>query len=473
MVDNFKSALLLSKAIRNGDISASYAVEQTYRKILDVDGNVNAFVRTTIEDAMKTAEKIDNMSPERRRKLHSLSGVPIVVKDNIVTKDIPTTAASRILQNWIPPYDSRVVQILREELMPIIGKTNLDEFAMGSATLNPCTGNTTNIVDNTLCVGGSSGGSAASVQSKQVHLAIGSDTGGSVRQPAALCGIFGYKPTYGAISRYGLIAFGSSLDQIGILASNIEDLAALYSTLAQSDDDDLTSKLYATNSREEKREYKVKKIGIIKNYCEDEELDRNIHSALNKFIKEKISGRQGYVLDVVEEECFDNLIEMYRVISYAEAFSNLNRYDGTIYGKAAEKQSTVERYRLSFGGEVRRRIVSGNMLLSEKSDKNYYRRAVLWRKKLIERVDQIFKSYSILICPTIPYVSLSVDQVDSIQNHDKYSVLGNLAMLPAISIPMELAKGKHTAVQLYAGRGGDDLLLSTASDILSAHQPSR
>lgn len=370
-------------------------------------------------DGIKVAEKID----ERRLNgecLSGVAGIPLAVKDNICTKGIRTTCASKILEGFIPPYNATVIQKLIE--MPILGKTNMDEFAMGSTGENSAFFKTVNPIDSMLSPGGSSSGSAAAVSGNLTPVALGSDTGGSVRMPAQMCKICGFKPSYGAVSRYGLIAFASSLDQIGILSKSVSDCKLLFDAMRGQDTYDMTS-------------INVSDKAISNPECA-------------YFIKNE----SGINADEIKLSMLPYLLPIYYIISSAEAASNLSRYDGVRYGRDSQ-----------FGAEVKRRIELGNFVLSAENIGEYYNRACRARALLCEEMDRLFNKYDFILMPTLTdnvrKINEKCSNVD-IYSLDAYTVLANLAYLPAISLPI----GK-SGVTIMTRRGGDTALLKFAEEV--------
>ncbi len=394
----------LSKKLCNREISA-YELTKNYLEKAD---KLGAYLFKNVA-ALETAKRVD----ERLAKgevLHPLAGIPIAVKDNIVTKDIPTTCASRTLENYIPPYDATVITKLKAAGLPILGKTNMDEFGMGSTGENSAFYPTKNPRDNTCVPGGSSSGSAAAVAGGLAPVALGSDTGGSCRLPAAFCGIVGFKPSYGAVSRYGLIAFASSLDQIGILSKTVSDAGLIFDVISGRDPRDMTSIDISENT-----EYTPK----IKRF-ED-----------------------------IEDALFDLALPAYYIISSAEASSNLARYDGVYYGSDG-----------LFGDEVRRRIELGNFVLSAENIGEYYNKASSVRAALCRKMDELFANCDFIVMPTAPDEIPKLCQLangSEMYEKDRFTMLANLAYLPAITLP--------SGVTIMAQRGRDKALLSYAREV--------
>lgn len=411
------SAENLAKALQNREISA-LEVCDTYCACADVP---HAFLTKSTEYARQIASNVD----ARRMRgdvLEPLAGVPIAVKDNICTAGIRTTCASKTLEDFTPVYHATVIEKILAAGMPILGKTNMDEFAMGSTGEHSAFYPTENPFRPGTVPGGSSSGSAAAVAGRLAPLALGSDTGGSVRLPAAYCGLVGLKPSYGAVSRFGLIAFASSLDQIGILARDVTDAELLFSVIAGHDARDMTS-FSLENIR-----FSAPRIGIL---------------------AENESHMEG---ERVSISLFNELLPVYYILSSAEAASNLARYDGIRFGRDAQ-----------FGDEVRRRIALGNFVLSAEHVGEYYDKAVRARTLIMHEVEELFSRFDILVLPTAacaaPKFGESRKACDTYA-FDAYTVLANLAYLPAISLPVG-----ERGVTLLARRGADRALLRVAKEV--------
>ena len=377
----------LVKKIKDKEISCVEVLDYYVKEIEKKEDKIDAFLSLDIDNAFKKAEELDEKIA-KGEKVGALCGIPIAIKDNMCTRGVKTTCASKMLEDFVPPYDATVIQKLNEEDAILIGKTNLDEFAMGSSTENSAFKITKNPIDNSRVPGGSSGGSAAAVGSEMVPLALGSDTGGSIRQPASFCGIVGMKPTYGLVSRFGLIAFGSSLDQIGPFSMSVEDNAYLLNIIAGEDDSDGT-----TAKGLEKKDYTENidsgiegmKIGIPKEFIEEDGLDRQIKDVILKDIE--ILRELGAEVEVFSLPTTKDGLAPYYIISSAEASSNLARFDAVRYGYRAKDfenvSDLVEKSRSeAFGREVKRRIMLGTYALSSGYYDAYYNKAQKLRSKL-------------------------------------------------------------------------------------------
>ncbi len=375
------------------------------------------------------------------------NGIPVGVKDNIVVKGIPATCGSKILKNYVPPYSATAWIRLEEKGFFLAGKTNLDEFAMGSSTEHSAFGPTKNPWDLSRVPGGSSGGSAAAVAADLTKVALGSDTGGSVRQPAAFCGIVGFKPTYGRISRYGLVAFASSLDQIGILSKWIDDAAFIFSLIAGYDPMDSTSAKVEVPTVEELLSDRLD--SFLFAYPSEEFLkyiSSEIKEAFKEFIKllEAIGGKG----EEVDLSLLERAIEAYYILAPAEASSNLARYDGVRYGYRASDYNELEEMYMKtreegFGQEVKRRIILGTFVLSSGYYDDYYGKALTFRRHLARFFEKMFSKYRFIVLPTTPGVAFKLGEKQdpiSMYLEDLFTIPANLAGIPAINIPFKLSK---------------------------------
>ncbi len=450
----------------NKEISAVELTSLYYENIEKNDQQVGAYITLCKEQAMIAAksaqEKINN------KQGTYLTGIPMALKDNICTKDIKTTCGSKILENFIPPYNATVVEKLNNQNAIILGKVNLDEFAMGGSTENSYfQKTTTNPHDITKVPGGSSGGSAASVASDMAVYALGSDTGGSIRQPASFCGIVGLKPTYGTISRNGLVAFASSLDQIGPLTKTVEDAGLVLNGIAGIDKFDSTSSDsgisdYTVNM---KNDVKNKKLAIPKNYLSKGLASDVKQSVLNAI---KVYEKMGVIVEEVDLQFTDYAIAAYYIISSAEASSNLARYDGVKYGYRSENfNNLLELYKNSrsegFGEEVKRRIMLGTYVLSSGYYDAYYKKALQVRTLIKNEFDKLFETYDGIIGPTAPTTAYGIGEKkdDPLEMYlgDIYTVSVNIAGLPAISIPCGFDSQKLPIGLQLIGKAFDETTL--------------
>ena len=437
------TAVTLGKKIKAGEVSVAEAAKACMDSIERYDSEYNCFVTVADrEGVMKQAEEIQKKI-DNGELTGPLAGVPVAIKDNMCLNGMLTTCSSKILSNFVPTYTSEAVEKLIEAGMVIVGKTNMDEFAMGSTTETSYYGETKNPWDKNKVPGGSSGGSAAAVAAEEVVCALGSDTGGSIRQPASFCGVTGIKPTYGRVSRYGLIAYGSSLDQIGPLAKDVTDCAALLEIISQYDKKDSTSVNRDDNDFTGALVDDVKglKIGLPRDYF-SEGLDPDIKDAVYA-AAEKLE-EKGAIVEEFDLGMVEYTIPTYYIIAAAEASSNLERFDGVKYGYRTDSYTDLHNmYKKSrsegFGPEVKRRIMLGSFVLSSGYYDAYYVKA-LKAKALIKRAyDKAFEKYDIILGPVAPTTALKMGESlsDPIKMYlgDVYTVPVNLAGLPGISLP--------------------------------------
>jgi aspartyl-tRNA(Asn)/glutamyl-tRNA(Gln) amidotransferase subunit A len=464
-----QTAVEIRRAIAAGRTSAGEICEAALSRIAALDERIGAFRILDADRARRRASELDG----RRNELSGLPllGVPVAIKDNICTRGLRTTASSRILASYIPPYDATVVERLESAGAIIIGKTNCDEFAMGSSTENSAFGPTCNPWQIDRIPGGSSGGSAAAVAARMVPLALGSDTGGSIRQPAALCGVVGLKPTYGRVSRYGLLAFASSLDQIGPLATSVEDVALALSVIAGHDVRDATScrePLPDFNTDISADSLKGTRIGVPRTLMADG-VEGGVMSAFNQAL-EVLENRGASLVDV-ELPHSRHAIPVYYLIATAEASSNLARYDGVRYGVRAEAGTLVDMYERTrgsgFGAEVKRRIMLGTYVLSAGYYDAYYLKAQQVRTLIKTDYDTVLSDVNLVAMPTSPTAAFPIGEriADPIQMYlaDVFTVGANLAGLPAVSIPCGFtAEGLPVGLQL-TGRRMDEATVLRAS----------
>jgi len=449
------------------EISAMELTEAALRRIEAVDGAVKAFVTVTKAEALAAAALVD-AKRLRGEKMPPLAGIPMALKDNICTKGVLTTCSSKILHNFVPPYDAAVVELLRDAGAVLLGKTNLDEFAMGSSTENSAFFTTRNPWDTQRVPGGSSGGSAAAVAADEVCFALGSDTGGSIRQPAAFCGVVGLKPTYGRVSRYGLIAFASSLDQIGPLTKDIWDCALLMNAIARYDSRDTTSVAVETADYTAKLAGGVKglKIGVPKEYF-SAGIDPEVQAAAYKALAVLVA--LGAVIEEVSLPHTDYGIPVYYLIAPAEASSNLARYDGVQYGYKAEAESLLEMYRKTrsqgFGSEVKRRIMLGTYALSSGYYDAYYLKALQVRTLIKQDFDEAFKKFDLILTPAAPSVAFLAGTVEdplTMYLNDICTIPVNLAGLPALSMPCGFVNNLPVGLQLIGKPFAEATILRAA-----------
>ena len=436
------SSLDLARAIKRGEAGVKDAVKISLEQIKKADGTVHAFLET---DEKKIYDRVKEVEAGIRSGKYTgpLAGVPVAVKDNICTAGRKTTCASRILENFVPTYDAEAVKKLEQAGMVIIGKTNMDEFAMGSTTETSAFGITRNPWNTNKVPGGSSGGSCAAVAAGEAFAALGSDTGGSIRQPSSYCGVTGMKPTYGTVSRYGLIAYASSLDQIGPVGKNVEDCAALLEVIAGYDPKDSTSvqrkDLNFTDAL--KKDLRGVKIGIPKEYL-SEGLDEDVKKALVDAVQ--LMSQNGAIVEFFSLGLVDYVIPAYYIIASAEASSNLARFDGVKYGfRSKEFEGLHDMYKKTraegFGEEVKRRILLGSFVLSSGYYDAYYLKALKVKAMIKKAFDDAFVKYDMILAPaapsTAPEVGSSLQDPLKMYLSDVYTAGVNLAGLPAISVP--------------------------------------
>lgn len=454
----------LAKMIKEKKITSTQVIEELVERIENIDDKIGAYVSYDKEKALEIAKKLDKSEP-----LSKLHGVPVALKDNIVSYKDKTTAASKMLSNYVGSYDATVVVKMRKAGIIPFGKANMDEFAMGSSSETSYVKKASNPFDLDRIPGGSSGGSASMVAAKEAFIALGSDTGGSVRQPASLCGVVGLKPTYGRVSRYGLMAFGSSLDQIGILARNSKDIASLLEIIAGYDELDATSANIEVPeyTKTLNKDIKGLVVGLPKEYYSDQ-LDNSVKESIDEAKKEL--EKLGVVFKNISLPHTKYAIATYYIISSAEAASNLARYDGVRYGYRASNNSVEDLYVKSrtqgFGLEVKRRIMIGNYVLCSGFYDAYYKRASQIRRLIKNDFEKAFKEVDLILTPTSPVKASKKGEKISdpltMYLSDIYTVCINLAGLPAISVPTKL-KDLPVGMQLIADYFKEDLLLNVAN----------
>ena len=466
----------LGRALRSGELTATALLEESLAAIQrssEDDSPLNCFVSLAEEAARQDAQAADR-ALENGRDPGPLAGIPVALKDNICVRGLPTSCASRILDGYVSPFEATVTRKLRAAGAVIVGKTNLDEFAMGSSSENSAFGPVRNPIDRRRVAGGSSGGSAAAVAAGLVPLALGSDTGGSIRQPAALCGVVGTKPTYGRVSRYGLVAFASSFDQIGPITRSVEDACIARAAIAGRDERDSTSAEvsvpdFVAGLDDDARGLVV---GVPREYM-GEELDPRI-ADLCRSATERLSER-GVEIREVSLPHTRYAIPAYYLIANAEASSNLARYDGVRYGLRDERaESTRDVYRLTrgggFGTEVKRRIMLGTYGLSSGYYEAYYGRGQRVRRLIRQDFDQVFASgVDVLFTPTSPTAAFPIgERIDDpvrMYLSDIFTVTANLTGLPAISIPIGDVDGLPAGGQFIAHSFEERLMLRAAAEL--------
>ena len=433
----------INELLKKKEIKPVDLVNEAFERI-ESNSDLNAFITLDKERAVARAIELESKEVD-----NILFGIPIAVKDNIVTKDLRTTCASHILDNFMPIYDATVVEKINDKNMIIIGKTNMDEFAMGSTSQTSYFGAPKNPWDTTKISGGSSGGSAVCVSSRMVPLSLGSDTGGSIRQPASYCGIVGMKPTYGRVSRYGLVAFGSSLDQIGPMTRNVYENALLLNAICGRDNKDLTS------SYEEVVDF-TSKIGedisgmkiAIPNYFVSDIVSSEVKEKLDNVVS--ILKENGATVDYIDIDYIENAVTLYQIIGMGEASSNLARFDGVRYGYSVEEPANIDELYCKtrgegFGAEVKRRIMVGSYLLSGENADIYYTKALQIRNGIRESFKEAFEKYDLIIGPnaTTTAYNLGEGLDDPLKTFldDVLVFPANMAGLPGMNVPMGFGSG--------------------------------
>ncbi|MEN9521174.1 MAG: hypothetical protein RLZZ381_3762 [Cyanobacteriota bacterium] len=460
----------LHQQLVNKERSAVEIAQATLKQIEAVEPKVKAFLAVTTESALATAKAVDDKIAAGET-IGILEGIPVGIKDNICTKGIKTTCASQILANFVPPYESTVTQKLKDAGAVLVGKTNLDEFAMGGSTENSSFQTTANPWDLERVPGGSSGGSAAAVAAGECVVSLGSDTGGSIRQPASLCGVVGMKPTYGLVSRFGLVAFGSSLDQIGPFARTVEDSAILLKEIAGYDPNDSTSLKVDIPDYTQYLQPKLKpglKVGIIKETFGD-----GLDPTVAEKIQKAIATLTELGAEVKEISCprFRYGIAAYYIIAPSEASANLARYDAVRYGLRQESDNLLEMYTntraAGFGAEVKRRIMIGTYTLSAGYYDAYYLKAQQVRTLIKQDFERAFAEVDVLVSPTAPTTAFKAGDktTDPLSMYllDLMTIPVNLAGLPGISIPCGFdSQGLPIGLQLISNVLREDILFHTA-----------
>ncbi len=460
-----ESIRALHQQLVNKERSAVELAQAALERIQALEPRLHSFLQVTADQALAQAAQVDAQIAAGET-IGLLAGIPTGVKDNLCTRGIPTTCASRILQNFVPPYESTVTQKLLDAGAVIVGKTNLDEFAMGGSTETSAFQRTANPWDLERVPGGSSGGSAAAVAAGECTVALGSDTGGSIRQPASFCGIVGMKPTYGLVSRYGLVAFASSLDQIGPFSNCVEDTAILLGAIAGHDPQDSTSLKVEIPDYTQflKPDLKGKKIGVIQETF-GEGLDLEVGAAVQAAIQQL----EALGAEIQEISCprFRYGIAAYYIIAPSEASANLARYDGVKYGTRIEGDNLIEMYTRTraegFGAEVKRRIMIGTYALSAGYYDAYYLKAQKVRTLIKQDFEQAFERVDVLVCPTAPSTAFKAGaKSDPLSMYlvDLMTIPVNLAGLPAMSVPCGFdSEGMPIGLQIIGGVLREDTVL--------------
>ncbi|MGO1667502.1 Asp-tRNA(Asn)/Glu-tRNA(Gln) amidotransferase subunit GatA [Flaviflexus sp.] len=474
-----KTALQLADMMAAGEITSVELTRASLDRIKAHNPTIIAFLHVDEEGALATAREVD----EKRaagEKLGRLAGIPIAIKDNLVIRGMPTTCGSKMLEGWLPPYDATVITKIKNAGMPIVGKTNMDEFAMGSSTEFSAYGSTKNPWDTERIPGGSGGGSAAAVSAFMVPLALGSDTGGSIRQPGSVTGTVGVKPTYGAVSRYGLIAMASSLDQVGPVARTVADAAALQEVISGHDELDSTSLDVEVPAFEDivaqvgADRVKGLKIGIVEQLSADG-FEPGVKAEFEATVK-RLEDAGAEVVNV-SLPSFEYALSAYYLIMPAEVASNMARFDGMRFGLRAEPETgpvTAERVMAEsrgqgFGAEVKRRIILGTHVLSSGNYDAYYGAAQKVRTLVQRDLDEAFSKVDVLVTPTAPTTAFKfgekIDDPMAMYLNDLATIPANLAGTPGLSVPCGLSEGMPVGFQILAPAYRDDLMYEVAAAV--------
>lgn len=463
----------LARMYRAKETTVPEVIEAIYRRIEEVETTVKAFITLDKENAMEKAKAIQKEF-DAGNDMPILAGIPIAIKDNICTKGVKTTCASRMLENFIPPYNATVMDKLNENKCILIGKTNLDEFAMGGSTENSAFFKTTNPHNSNCVPGGSSGGSAAAVAALEAPISLGSDTGGSIREPASFCGVVGLKPTYGTVSRSGLVAFASSLDQIGPFGKDVLDCALLLNAISGKDEHDATSVDIGIVDYTKGLDESISglKIGIPKEF-----FGEGINLEVKKAILDKVEElkSKGTTVEEFSMPILDYALSIYYVLSSAEASSNLSRFDGVKYGYRSSNAETLnDLYENSrsegFGPEVKRRIMLGTYVLSSGYYDAYYNKALKARTLVIEEFNKAFSKYDVIIGPTAPTTAFKIGEKTEnpleMYLSDICTVPVNIAGIPALSLPIgKDSKGLPIGIQIIGRAFDEPTILRVAHSI--------
>ena len=464
----------IAQGYRNKDFSCEEVTREFLDNIKEKDGEINAYITVTEEMAMKKAKEVDEKF-HNREEMSPLAGIPISIKDNISVKNVKMTCASRMLENYTAPYDATLVKKIKNNDGIILGKVNMDEFAMGATTRTSYFGVTKNPLDTRRVSGGSSGGSAASVSANMAAISIGTDTGGSVRQPSSFCKTVGMKPTYGSISRFGVASMANTFDQAGVIANDVRDLAMMFNVIEGRDEKDATSvgnsglKYDFDFSEDAIKNLEGKKFAIPQTYL-DMDLNKRVRGELDKAIE--ILKDNGAKVEAYDIDSLNHTIETYNILVNGEIASNLARFDSIRYGHRTDKKfDTVEEmYRASrqegFGEEVKRRIMIGTHILSMENAEEFYYKALKVRGLIKRDMDRMFKDYDFMICPTFPVLPFKIDDDMSpieMYQADLFTIPANMVGSPSISLPMPAGDdGLSVGIEFSAKRFKDKDLLQAS-----------
>jgi aspartyl-tRNA(Asn)/glutamyl-tRNA(Gln) amidotransferase subunit A len=467
------TALELARKIRNKEVSAVEVTKAQIEYIKEKEVLYNCFISFLEDEGLKRAYQVQEGIDKGEFKDSPLVGVPVAIKDNILTKDIRTTCASKMLENYVPSYNARVVDKLEEAGAIILGKLNMDEFAMGSSSETSYFGPTKNPINTEYVPGGSSGGSAAAVAAGEVFYSLGSDTGGSIRQPSSYCGVTGIKPTYGTVSRNGLIGFASSFDHIGPIAKDISDASAVLDIIKGYDPKDSTSIAgdYGSYSSALIDDVRGMRIAIPKEYI-DSPMNEQVRARFKEVVE--IFKQKGASVDLVDFLNSDYIIPTYYVLTSAEVSANLSRFDGIRYGYRSPNARNLEEIYLKsraegFGHEAKLRILLGTYVLSSDNYKSYYDKALRVRRLISNEFDEFFSKYDILLGPTSLFTAFKFNKFENnpvekyAKADNKYTVLANLIGSPSISLPCGLDKeGLPIGMQLIGRKFGEKDIIRAA-----------
>lgn len=465
---SFDSAVRLIADMTEGTISCEAVMAHFLQKI-EENQEINSFI-TVNPNALEEAKALDKKRASAQ-PLGRLFGLPIAVKDLVLTKGLRTTCASESLEDYIPPYDATVIERIKAEDGIVLGKTNMDEFAMGSSSETSHFGITKNPIDPTRVPGGSSSGSASAVRSGEAPIAIASDTGGSIRQPSSYCSVFGYYPSYGTVSRYGVVPMANTLDQVGVISNHVEDAALLVDVIGGADEKDPTSRPVESPGLDLSGAYSLsgKRIGYPSNLG-DFDMDPEVAESFQRGID--ILKEQGAVLEPVTIETLTYALPTYNIIVTSEVSSNMSRYDGIRFGKKPQDYTSngdlYEKARTRYlGEEIQRRIAMGTLYLGSDSDQKLYKKALLVRRKLANEFTELFEQYDFFVTPTTNHLPIHfgerIHDAMAMYDSDLFTVSVNLCGLCAVSIPMQ--RGLGGSMQLVANRYDDQNLLCAAQEI--------
>jgi aspartyl-tRNA(Asn)/glutamyl-tRNA(Gln) amidotransferase subunit A len=456
------------RGVMNQEFSAEEYISQILERIEKVDYKINAFIIVDGNGALEKARLLDKKvrNGEHAKDLGSLAGVAIGIKDNICTKGLRTTCASKMLQDYVPPYDATVVKKLKDDGAIVVGKLNLDEFAMGSTTEFSMYGSTRNPWNTSYVPGGSSGGSGASVAASECAISLGSDTGGSVRCPASFCSVVGLKPTYGRVSRFGLISYANSLEQIGPIGKTVSDVVMVMNSISGVDNNDQTTVDGDTPKYSLHSDGNIR-VGLLKEMVEgaDPEISKCVYSAMDLF------SNLGYRCEETSMKSIEYALASYYTIAMAESSSNLARYDNIRYGfdlspDSYEWNAYFAKVRSNFGQEVKRRIITGSYVLSSGYYGKYYLKAQKVRAILKQEIVSLLKTFDVLIGPTMPVLPFKfgekIDDPLKMYMIDIDTVIANLTGIPSISIPAGFSKNLPIGLQIMAGEFQEQILFNAA-----------